>query len=320
MPSLLEMLLKAPASTPPKKHPEKALANNRLLLGGYAPQPPKDTVASLWTPQEQELFLPARTPPALPARPLSLPEQAALVGRAIQSIPETISRVADTIENIPRVIGEVGASFRVLGGSIIRGLDWLERHLPTGPLDPYGRPVPRWNVDLYRLAGRAYRGDWKARATFLNEIEADDSPDNVLLIEPLLEPTFNPRRNDLRVHWEQETPEEARKRLRKLLEGHKQRSPLDANDVKKGEYVYEHSRQALVFDEQDGVIQQVDEQNFYGRLQSTLPEQQLMFCWLRSQGMKYEEIAAEMGIGISSVKTHARQVKNKPNFREMLGQ
>jgi len=153
----------------------------------------------------------------------------------------------------------------------------------------------------------------------LNEIEADGSPDNVLLIEPLLEPTFKPRRNDLRARWEQETPEEARKRLRKLLEGHKQRSPLDATDVKKGEYVYEHSRRALVFDEQAGVIQQVDEQNFYEKLQSTLPEQQFMFCWLRGQGMKYEEIAAEMGIGISSVKTHARQVKNNPNFREMLG-
>ncbi len=290
-----------------------------LLLRGVG-VPSKDTVASLWTPQEQELFLPARTPPALPARPLSLPEQAALVGRAIQSIPETISHVADTIENIPRVIGEVGASFRVLGGDIIRGLDWLERHLPAGPLDPYGRPVPRWNVDLYRLAGRAYLGDWKARATFLNEIEADGSPDNVLLIAPLLEPTFNPRRSDLRVRWEQETPEEARRRLRELLEGHKQRPPLDATDVKKGEYVYEHSRQALVFDEPAGVIQQVDEQNFYEQLQSTLPEQQFMFCWLRSQGMKYEEIAAELGIGISSVKTHARQVKNNPNFREMLGQ
>lgn len=307
MPSLLEMLLKAPASTPPKNHPERPLARNHLPRSGDLPQ-------------ERALFLPARTSPAPPAKPLTLPDQAALIGRAIQSIPETISRVADTIETIPRVIGEVGASFRVLGGSIIRGLDWLGRHLPAGPLDPYGRPVPRRNVDLYRLAGRAYLGDWKARATFLNEIEADDSPDNVLLITPLLEPTFNPRRGDLRVRWEQEAPEEARKRLRKLLEGHKQRSPLDATDVKKGEYVYEHSRQALVFDEQDGVIQQVDEQNFYEQLQSALPEQQLMFCWLRSQGMKYEEIAAEMGIGISSVKTHARQVKNNPNFREMLGQ
>jgi len=228
--------------------------------------------------------------------------------------------VADTIESIPRVIGEVGASFQVLGGSIIRGLDWLERHLPAGPLNPYGRPVPRWNVDLYRLAGQAYLGNWKAGATFLNEIGADDSPDNVLLIERLLEPTFTPRRSDLRVRWEQETPEEARRRLRELLKDHKRRRLLDAADVKKGEYVYEHSRQALVFDEQAGVIQQVDEQNFYEQLQSALPEQQLMFCWLRSQGKKYEEIAAEMGIGISSVKTHARQVKNNPNFREMLGQ
>jgi len=228
--------------------------------------------------------------------------------------------VADTIENIPRVIGEVGASFRVLGGSIIRGLDWLERHLPTGPLDPYGRPVPQRNVDLYLLAGRAYLGDWKARATFLNEIEAGDSPDNVLLIASLLEPTFDPRRSDLRVRWEQETPEEARRRLRELLEGHKQRSPLDTRTFSRGEYVYEHSRQALVLDEPGVVIQQVDGQHLYEQLQSTLPEQQFMFCWLRGQGMKYEEIAAEMGIGISSVKTHARQVKNNPKFREMLGQ
>lgn len=320
MPSLLELLLKASAPTPPKKRPERPLANNRLPLGGNPPRPPEGTFDGLWTLQERELFLPARTSSAPPAQPLSLPERAALIGRAIQSIPETISRVADTIENIPRVIGEVGESFRILGGSIIRGLDWLERHLPAGPLDPYGRPVPQRNVDLYLLAGRAYLGDWKARATFLNEIEADGSPDNVLLIGPLLEPTFSPRRSDLRVRWEQETPEEARRRLRKLLEGHKQRSPLDAKEVREGEYVYEHSRQALALNEPERVIQQVDEQNLYEQLQSALPEQQLMFCWLRSQGMKYEEIAAEMGIGISSVKTHARQVKNNPNFREMLGQ
>lgn len=320
MPSLLERLLRAPASTPPKNHPERPLANNRLPLGEYMPRPPEGTFNSLWTPQERELFLPARTSSAPPAKPLSLPEQAALIGRAIQSIPETISRVADTIENIPRVIGEVGESFRILGGSIIRGLDWLERHLPAGPLDPYGRPVPQRNADLYLLAGRAYLGDWQARATFLNEIEADDSPDNVLLIEPLLEPTFNPRRSDLRVRWEQETPEEARRRLRELLEGHKQRSPLDAKDVGTSEYVYEQSRKVITLDEQDHVIHQVDEQNFYEQLQSTLPEQQFMLCWLRGQGMKYKEIAAEMGISVSSVKTHARRVKNNPNFREMLGQ
>jgi hypothetical protein len=53
------------------------------------------------------------------------------------------------------------------------------------PGDPYGELVPLWNVELYRLARAAYRGDYLARARFLNEIGADESADNMLFIQDL---------------------------------------------------------------------------------------------------------------------------------------
>jgi DNA-directed RNA polymerase specialized sigma24 family protein len=188
-------------------------------------------------------------------------------------------------------------------------------------LDPYGQPVPSWNVGLYMLARSAFQGDYVARAAFLDEIDADDPLDNVLLVEDLLEPTFGARRTDLRKRWEQETPEEARKQLRDLLQGHKKRAPLEAQEVSKGEYVYEHSRQILISPELELAVIETreDERILLERLRDLLPEQQSMFCWYRSQGLGYEEIAAEMGISVSSVKTHARRAKDNPNLLDLLG-
>ena len=210
--------------------------------------------------------------------------------------------------------------FGVFVGGLAAGLERALKALrSTRPLDPYGNPVPLHNTWLYVLARRAYQGDYVARAAFLDEIDADGSLDNVLLVEDLLEPTFGGRRTDLRKRWEQETPEEARKQLRELLKGHMKRAPLEAKELSKGEYAYEHSRQILTPSELAAIENKEDERILYEQLRDALPEQQFMFCWYRSQGLDYQEIAAEMGIGVSSVKTYARRAKANPNLLVLLG-
>lgn len=329
--SFLSLLAGIPPETPPKE-PESPLLKSLLLLSEVQTHPLDrgKTTNDLWVPPQPQLFDPFHGQGlggssgelgGLPHPPTdSLSNFRTQVPPRTLTLSETIEAFGSAIRSIPETIDNIGTALRTIGGSIARGFDWLDRHLPKGPRDPYGRLVPRWNVQLYSLARKAYQGDWAAGATFLNEIEADDSPENVLLIEDLLRPTFEGRRTDLRARWEQETPEEARKQLRELLEGHKRRFPLDANECRKGEYVYEHSRQVLTPSELGSVEYQEDERLLYERLQAALPERQLMFCWLRGQGMGYEEIAAEMGIGISSVKTHARRVKANTDLRGMLGQ
>ena len=283
---------------------------------------------SLSSPQDRKLFLPTRdiggslpnihTPLAPPAKPLTL--------TGIQSIPEIISGMSDVITSVPKAVAEIGAALGTLGGRIASGLDWLERHFPQGPLDSYGRPVPRWNVQLYLLAREAYRGDYKARAVFLNEIGAEkQSTDDVLFIDRLLEPTFNPQRIDKRCDWEQKAPGPARQHLKDRLRSLKLHDQMDEKSRKKGEYTYEANRYELnrqirTPSELANIEHSEDERILYERLQATLPKQQFMFCWYRSQNINYEEIATEMGIGISTVKTHARLAKNNPNLREMLGQ
>jgi hypothetical protein len=193
--------------------------------------------------------------------------------------------------------------------------EWMRRALERivqWPCDPYGNPVPVWNIRLYRLAQAAYEGDYVARARFLDVIEADDSPENVLMIEKLLKPTFEPQRLDRRVDWEQMDPAGARRWLRQRLDG------LEQN-AGKGEQVRENGEQP--YEELEFVEFELrqDEKALYEQLRGVLPEQQYWFCWYRAQGLKYEEIAAKMGIGLSTVKTHARLVKRNPGFLELLG-
>ena len=120
-----------------------------------------------------------------------------------------------------------------------------------------------------------------ARARFLNVIEADDSPDNVLRIEELLKPTFDPQRLDRRVDWEQMDPAGARRRLRRRLDG-LNRSALNVEQVRKnGEQPYEEDSQQFVaitsdVPELEAVEFELreDERTLDKQLRSVLPEQQ----------------------------------------------
>ena len=142
----------------------------------------------------------------------------------------------------------------------------------------------------------------------------------------MLKPTFDPQRLDRRVDWEQMDPAGARRRLRRRLDG-LNRSALNVEQVRKnGEQPYEEDSQQFVaitsdVPELEAVEFELreDERTLDKQLRSVLPEQQYWFCWYRAQGLKYEEIAANMGIGLSTVKTHARLVKRNPGFLELLG-
>jgi hypothetical protein len=246
----------------------------------------------------------------------------------------TLNAFTSPLSEVTRMFSAGFAMLALLNGELVKGvvcpsgkiIEWLRREIERWLRDPYGNFVPFWNVRLYRLAQAAYEGDYVARARFLNVIEADDSPDNVLRIEELLKPTFDPQRLDRRVDWEQMDPAGARRWLRRRLDG-LNRSALNVEQVRKnGEQPYEEDSQQFVaitsdVPELEAVEFELreDERTLDKQLRSVLPEQQYWFCWYRAQGLKYEEIAANMGIGLSTVKTHARLVKRNPGFLELLG-
>jgi len=234
---------------------------------------------------------------------------------AIRMFAAGFTKLAQWIKGVVRPFGEVFAWLR----REIERIEWL-------PRDPYGDPVPFWNVRFYRLAQAAYEGDYMARARFLDVIGADGSPENVLMIEDLLKPTFDPQRLDRRVAWEQMDPLGARRWLRRRLDGLKLSAWKEEQVRKNGEQPYEGESQvveAITSDVPELAFVEFehreDERTLYEQLRGVLPEQQYWFCWYRALGLKYEEIAAKMGIGLSTVKTHARLVKRNPGFLELLG-
>jgi hypothetical protein len=217
-------------------------------------------------------------------------------------------RIGEWIKRVARPFGEV--------------FEWLHREIEGWLRDPYGNFVPFWNVRLYRLAQSAYEGDYAARARFLNVIEADDSPDNVLMVEELLKPTFNPQRLDRRVAWEQMDPLGARRWLRDRLEGLKLSAWIEEQVRRNGEQAYEVESQLVEAITTSDVPElafvefelREDERALYEQLQSVLPERQYLVCWYRAQDLTYEEIAARMGVAPGTVKAHAYFLRQNPSF------
>ena len=194
----------------------------------------------------------------------------------------------------------------------------LERTLKalrsTRPLDPYGNPVPLHNAGLYVMARWAYRGDyWEAKAEFLNEIGADESADNVLYLEELLRPTFKPSRLDLREPWEQRNPLEARRWLRKSLGDLKRKNGREKRIVLPYEENDEQARSDLF-----AFAEEESERAREAEIHSILPERQHQILMLLVEERKQAEIAELLGIGLSTVKTHAGRLQNNPDLLRAL--
>jgi hypothetical protein len=236
---------------------------------------------------------------------------------AIRKIGAGFGMLAQRIgEWIKRVVRPFGGVF-----------EWMRREIERWPRDPYGDPVPFWNIRLYRLAQAAYEGDYVARARFLDVIEADGSPDNVLMIEELLKPTFDPQRLDRRGDWEKRDPAGARRWLRRRLDGLKLSAWKEEQGCKNGERLYEvkwNVVEAIASDvssesELAEFELREDERVLFEQLRGVLPEQQYWFCWYRAQGLTIEEIAARMGVAPGTVKAHAHFLRRNPSFLEVLG-
>lgn len=184
----------------------------------------------------------------------------------------------------------------------------------AGPRDPYGNPVPLHNAELYVLARWAYRGDyWEAKAQFLNEIGADESADNVLYLEELLRPTFKPSRLDLREPWEQRNPLEARRWLRKSLGDLKRKNGREKRIVLPYEENDEQARSELF-----AFAEEESERAREAKIRSILPERQCQILMLLAEEHKQAEIAELLGIGLSTVKTHAGRLQNNPDLLRAL--
>lgn len=200
------------------------------------------------------------------------------------------------------------------------------------PRDSEGRPIPPWNLRLYFLAWAAYRlDDYGALARFLDEIGADESPDNVLFVRDLLAPTFEPKRPDRRTAWWLLDPSEARRALRKRLEsirsdggvGHRDGEISYLEDPEDDEspndpYFYvvkrtprEISAERAFFDHELPAL-------LLEELAAVLPPRQHEVVSLALRGWKQERIAHEMGITVGAVKAHMHKVRNNPGVSEIL--
>jgi hypothetical protein len=237
------------------------------------------------------------------------------------------SRLGEFVLGYARLEQRIEEWIEGLGRTVVATLEQLRREMEQPPLDPYGDPVPDWNVPFYWLAEAAYAGgDYEYIALFLDEIEAEDSADNVILIRKLLKPTFDPERLDRRVDWERMDPAAARSWLRERLEDLKLSAWKKEQGRKNSEQSYEVDR--IIVNASPSNAPELefvefelreDERALYEQLQSVLPEQQFLVCWYRAQGIKYKEIAARMNIALGTVKSHARVLKQNPRFREALG-
>lgn len=205
--------------------------------------------------------------------------------------------------------------FGVFVGNLAAGLENTLNALRTArPRDPYGNPVPLHNAGLYVMARWAYRGDyWEAKAEFLNEIGADESADNVLYLEELLRPTFKPSRLDLREPWEQRNPLEARRWLRKSLGDLKRKNGREKRIVLPYEENDEQARSELF-----AFAEEESERVREAEIRSILPERQYQILMLLAEERKQAEIAELLGIGLSTVKTHAGRLQNNPDLLRAL--
>ncbi|MGI8858795.1 MAG: sigma factor-like helix-turn-helix DNA-binding protein [Rubrobacteraceae bacterium] len=233
---------------------------------------------------------------------------------AVGSLTSLMSRYAETWQ---RLSGGVASWDRPFAGVFER----LRRALELAPRDSDGEPVSPWNAGLYRLARAAYYGgNYAILARFLDEIGADGSADNVLKIQDLLRPAFEPRRSDRRVEWWRMDPREARNWLNERLRGrnievHKEeklrrkREPsydgMDRSMVRYG--THEVAAEAEYFRmEREAMLQH--------QLGSVFSERQCEVLTLIALGWKYELIAEYMGIGVSTVKTHVHRTRKHPEL------
>lgn len=235
-----------------------------------------------------------------------------------------ITRLAGSYLRISHWLGELIADRAGPFGGLLGGaFEQLRRAMGRWPRDPDGELVPAWNARLYRLAQAAYdENDYVAQARFLNEIGADESADNVLFIRELLAPTFNPKRPDRRTEWWHRGPTEARDWLKKRL---KDRSQEERNGC--WDYYDEEDRSmARVAPSAPGAELEFLEEERRALLQRELnlmiSERQRQVLVRVAEGLKYEDIAAELGIGLSTVKTYVGRVRKNPKLskdRDLLG-
>ncbi len=138
-----------------------------------------------------------------------------------------------------------------------------------------------------------------------------------MLVRDLLKPTFAPKRLDKREAWEQKSPGGAREWLRDRLDDIRN----DSED--------EHKKREVPYEEDSGLVlgtpsamaefmRLEEERALRQKLRLTLPERQRQVLWSIVEGIPYEEIACRLGIGVSTVKTHAKRLRENPDLRNLL--
>jgi RNA polymerase sigma factor (sigma-70 family) len=149
----------------------------------------------------------------------------------------------------------------------------------------------------------------------LDEIGADESADNVLLIGDLLRPTFEQRRPDRRVDWWRMEPEDARDWLRRRLRDRRFEGCKDEDRRKSYEDRYDEEDRSIVRvspSELAAELEFLQEErmaSLHRDLRSMLSERQYQVLLLLAEGCKYERIAKELGIGLNTVKTHVLRIR-----------
>jgi DNA-binding CsgD family transcriptional regulator len=332
-PSLVATEQHKPSATPGKASTRKRIADGLRPLEGSL-RSPEASLRPLGTPMQQVDHLYFVHHQRAPGRSVIKLESWAQQTDALTPLANTAMR---RIVGIPRT-----PSFLVITQHTKFGT--FTGLVGQWPQDPYGELVPGWNVELYRLAQAAYEDDYLATVQFLDEIGADYSADNVLFIQDLLGPTFDPKRLDRRDKWEQREPADARRWLRKRLGEHrsggkdKHELPYDENpdEENTGPALITPSMLAELMNP-DGdwdrkpthvngatpsamaeFMKQERVRSLSRQLQAMLPERQYQVLLCLAEGMIYKEIAYRLGIGVSTVKTHVRYLRQKPDLKALL--
>lgn len=173
---------------------------------------------------------------------------------------------------------------------------------------------------LHVLAKEASDGDHQTYETFIKTLGLEATEDNIAAAAERFRVAFRPEGHNVHEWW-CNSSEDARRWLRDELKRGPRRKRAGSLDLASAEKDIRHE-DLHTFEDPDllAFVEAETQRAKEAELRSIvegLPERQHQFLMRRVEGLKYKEIAQEMGIDLSTVKSHARALRGNPDLRRL---
>lgn len=175
---------------------------------------------------------------------------------------------------------------------------------------------------LYVLAKEAQDSDHRAYETFIKSLGLEATEDTIAAADERFRVAFRSEGRNVREWW-LEPSEGARQWLYRELERSSRAKPRTRQtvslDLSSAEKHITHEDLHRFEDPDltafiDAEAQRAKEAKLHAIVEG-LPERQHQILMLKVEGLKYGQIAEEMGTSLSTVKSHARALRENPDLR-----